>query len=185
MKIYTRTGDDGTTGLFGGGRVPKTHPRIAAYGTVDEINSHLGLARSLLGEHLDSERLDELLDSLQAELFTLGADLATPSGSRAVVPRVSQEQVARLEHTIDQLESELPPLKQFILPGGLPAASAMHVARTVCRRAERLVLEASETEEIAPLASIYLNRLSDLLFVMARWTNRHDPSRENTWSSPS
>ena len=183
MKIYTRTGDDGTTGLFGGGRVSKTHPRITAYGTVDEANSTLGLALSLAVDHPDSERLQSVIGRIQAELFTLGADLATPEDSRAKVPRITADQVALLEKDIDALEQDLPPLKQFILPGGLPAAAALHVARTVCRRAERLVVEASESEEISPFAAVYLNRLSDLLFVMARWTNRHDPARENTWSA--
>ncbi len=183
MKIYTRTGDEGTTALFGGGRVPKTHPRIAAYGTVDETNSFIGLARSLSTGHPEFDRLDELLAAVQEDLFVLGADLATPGDARPSAPRVTMDDVERLEGSIDELEAELPPLKQFILPGGTRTASALHVARTACRRAERLVLAAGESEKLSRAASVYLNRLSDFLFVLARWANRAEGGDERTWPS--
>ncbi len=172
MKIYTRTGDTGTTALFGGDRVGKNHPRIEAYGTVDETNAYLGLARSLLQDQPGAVRLEPLLARLQDDLFILGADLATPSESRAVVPRIDQAHITRLEETIDAFEADLPPLKHFILPGGTSVAGMLHVARTVCRRAERLTVAASAEEAISLEAAIYLNRLSDLLFVLARWVNR-------------
>ena len=182
MKIYTRTGDSGTTGLFGSDRVAKTHPRIAAYGTVDETNSFIGLARSLLSTHPERERVHSILERIQGELFTLGADLATPPDSKAAVPRITLEHVRDLEVDIDSLEEDLPPLKQFILPGGNEPASAIHVARTVCRRAERLVFEAAATEAISEAGSMYLNRLSDLLFVLARWVNLRGGTGETSWS---
>jgi cob(I)alamin adenosyltransferase len=182
MKIYTRTGDSGTTGLFGSDRVAKTHPRINAYGTVDETNSFIGLARSFLNAHPERERVHTILERIQGELFTLGADLASPSESKGAVPRISLEHVRLIEEDIDSLEEELPPLKQFILPGGNEPASALHVARTVCRRAERLVFEASATEAISQAVSIYLNRLSDLLFVLARWVNFRGGTAETKWT---
>lgn len=183
MKIYTRTGDEGTTALFGGDRVSKTDARIAAYGTVDETNSYIGLARSLAANQPGFERLDALLSTIQDELFVLGADLATPSETRATTARVSDQHVARLETSIDSLQDELPELKQFILPGGTPTASVLHVARTVCRRAERLVVAAAESEDISPAATIYLNRLSDYLFVLARWANRLQGGTEHRWKN--
>lgn len=185
MKIYTRTGDKGTTALFGSGRVPKTHPRIEAYGTVDEINSIVGMARSHLTESPNADRIDAYLQELQTELFTLGADLATPPNTKARVARIQDEDVARLERRIDELEVDLSPLKKFILPGGSPAAAALHVARTTCRRAERLLLRAAESEEISPPAPVYLNRLSDYLFVLARWVNRAEGVDETTWDAKS
>ena len=190
MKIYTRTGDKGTTALFGGGRVPKTHPLIEAYGTVDETNSMLGLARAHLKrahlqDDLETGAVDEYLEDIQADLFTLGADLATPAGSKARTVRVDDEAIRLLEQRIDEIDALLPPIKQFILPGGSPAAAALHVARTTCRRAERLVLRASDQEEISSSVLIYLNRLSDLLFVMARWVNHIEGTKESTWSGKS
>lgn len=182
MKIYTRTGDQGTTALFGGGRVSKTHPRIAAYGTVDETNSFVGLARAHAADHPRFDRIDPALSEVQSELFILGADLATPADARAQTPRIDDEHVVRLERGIDELESDLPELKRFILPGGTRAAAVLHVARTVCRRAERLVLTAAEQEPVTPAAPVYLNRLSDYLFVLARWTNRTGGGEEWTWS---
>lgn len=181
MKIYTRTGDDGTTGLFGGGRVPKTHPRIVAYGTVDELNSFLGLARAHLGAEDRSAVLRRLLADLQADLFVLGADLATPSGTKAVVPRIDESHVARLESEIDRLEEDLEPLKRFILPGGSVAGATLHIARTVCRRAERLVIAAAADDDFGTASAVYLNRLSDLLFVAARWTNNVEGREESPW----
>ncbi len=182
MKIYTRTGDEGTTALFGGGRVPKTSLRIAAYGTVDETNSFIGLARSYAADHPEAARLGAMLAEIQEELFILGADLATPADSKARTPRISKKHVARVEQAIDELEEDLPPLKQFILPGGTHAASALHVARTVCRRGERLVLEAADGETLSDAAAVYLNRLSDYLFVLGRWTNRTAGQEERTWN---
>ena len=181
MKIYTRTGDTGTTALFGGDRVGKNHPRIEAYGTVDETNAHLGLARSLLQDQPGAERLIAMLTRLQDDLFVLGADLATPSASRATVPRIDETHIRHLEHAIDAFEADLPPLKHFILPGGTPVAGTLHVARTVCRRAERLTIAASAQEAISAEAAIYLNRLSDLLFVLARWANRQAGIEEAAW----
>ncbi|MEX0822509.1 MAG: cob(I)yrinic acid a,c-diamide adenosyltransferase [Rhodothermales bacterium] len=181
MKIYTRTGDQGTTALFGGDRVSKTDARIAAYGTVDETNSYIGLARSLAADQPGFDRLDAHLSTIQNDLFILGADLATPYEARAKTARVGDEHVARLEESIDSLQDELPELKQFILPGGTPTSSVLHVARTVCRRAERLVIAAAESENISPAATIYLNRLSDYLFVLARWANRVQGGTEHRW----
>ena len=181
MKIYTRTGDNGTTGLFGGDRVMKHHPRIDAYGTVDETNAVLGLARAHLAGQPAAARLDTLLDRLQQDLFVLGADLATPNASRASVPRIDDTHITHLEGAIDSYEADLPALTHFILPGGTPAAAALHVARTVCRRAERLTVAASEDESINTQGAIYLNRLSDLLFVLARWANHQAGVAEARW----
>ncbi len=177
MKIYTRTGDDGTTGLFGGPRVPKTHLRISSYGTVDELNSVLGAARA----DLDNDRqaagrsgldiLDAELERIQKELFLLGADLATPLESKANVARVSEDQVRALEAGIDRMTEQLAPLTRFILPGGSRVAANLHVARTVCRRAERLVVELAAEKKVSALAVTYLNRLSDYLFMAARTAN--------------
>ena len=189
MKIYTRTGDEGTTGIFGGDRVPKDHPRIAAYGTVDETNSLVGLARAHLRAAQDDTspgRLDEVLRRLQEHLFTVGADLATPVGSKPVVPRIEEAHVKQLEADIDAFQQELPELKQFILPGGTPGGAALHAARTVCRRAERLAVRAEAAEgHLNRHALIYLNRLSDLFFVLARWANRQAGEREDRWSPKS
>lgn len=182
MKIYTRTGDEGTTALFGGDRVSKGHPRIDAYGTVDETNSILGIALA----HLTATdgTLPELLERIQDELFVLGADLATPLGSKPVVPRIGTEHIGRLEQDIDTLQEALPPLKHFIMPGGTPAGAALHHARTVCRRAERLTFQAAEDAEINEHALVYLNRLSDLLFVLARTANYEADEPERTWRPP-
>ena len=176
-KIYTRTGDDGTTALGSGERVKKFDRRVAAYGTVDETNAAIGLARVALRPDAPLEaRVDEMLGRIQNDLFDLGADLSVPDrGSElAWEPlRVADSQVDRLEREIDALNSELSPLKSFILPGGSPAAAGLHVARTVCRRAERLMVElASEPDEPVSAAAIkYANRLSDFLFVAARYVN--------------
>ena len=181
MKIYTRTGDTGTTALFGGERVPKSHPRINAYGTVDEANAVLGIARGLLAGQPGSDTLEPLLARLQEELFVLGADLATPLDAKPVVPRITAAYVDRLEHDIDRLEVELPPLKHFILPGGAPGAAHLQLARTVCRRAERHVVETTAHESVNEQGLVYLNRLSDLLFVLSRWVNRQAGLQEATW----
>ena len=172
-KIYTRTGDDGTTGLVTGARVRKTHPRVEAYGAVDEANAALGLARL----HVVEEPLAGMLARIQNELFDLGADLATPEDPQkplAWTPlRVTPAQVTRLEADIDRLNAELSPLASFVLPAGTPAACALHLARTICRRAERGASLLAETpgETVSAPALQYLNRLSDLLFVAARWSN--------------
>ncbi|MDB4878886.1 MAG: hypothetical protein JWL60_332 [Gemmatimonadetes bacterium] len=181
MKIYTKTGDAGSTGLFGGGRVAKDHVRVEAYGDVDELNAVLGMARAV--EMMP--RIDELLVPIQRDLFALGALLATPDtrkmAEHLVKARIDEERIAELEHAIDDGESELEPLHAFIIPGGTPKAAALHVARTVCRRAERHVVRLQHEVELPPLAVIYLNRLSDLLFTLARLANRRAGAGEVTW----
>lgn len=183
MKIYTRTGDDGSTGLFGGDRVEKNHPRIRAYGTVDEVNSSIGVACSALPDTDTFARLKNDLIEVQRQLFVLGADLATPNDSKAVVPRISDAEVRGLEETIDRSEEQLPPLANFILPGGHAAAASLHLARTTCRRAEREVVEAMRVEQLNALAIIYLNRLSDLLFVLARLANHLAEVEDVPWKA--
>ncbi|MFB6247522.1 MAG: cob(I)yrinic acid a,c-diamide adenosyltransferase [Salinibacter sp.] len=180
-RIYTRTGDDGTTSLFGGERVGKGNARIDAYGTVDEANSVVGLARSHLRDQPGAERLDPVLDDVQEELFVVGADLATPVDSKPLVPRVEDDHVSRVEDRIDSFDADLAPLKSFVLPGGSPAGASLHSARTICRRAERLVVQASASTPINETTKVYLNRLSDLLFVLARWANKQAGVREDTW----
>ncbi len=177
MKIYTKTGDNGDTSLFGGGRVSKSSLRIEAYGTVDELNSTIGLSRSFRL----TEESERLCHTIQNDLFVLGADLATPPGSRAKIDRINHDHVIRLEHFIDGLEDTLPKLRFFILPGGTQSASALHLARTVCRRAERKLVEARRQEDISDDCMHYLNRLSDLLFVMARYENHQSGATENVW----
>ncbi|PEN14918.1 ATP:cob(I)alamin adenosyltransferase [Longibacter salinarum] len=184
-KIYTRTGDDGTTSLFGGDRVGKGNARIDAYGTVDETNSVVGLARAHLNGDPGAERLDPVLQEIQDELFVVGADLATPMDAKPVVPRVTDDHVKEVENRIDAFDEELKPLKNFILPSGTVAATQLHLARTVCRRAERILVKASATTTFNETAAHYLNRLSDLLFVLARWANKQSGVREDTWSPTS
>lgn len=183
MKIYTRTGDKGTTGLFGGDRVSKAEARISAYGTVDETNSFLGLARAHLTDALFASATQQLA-RIQDELFVVGADLATPLEAKPFVPRITEPFIKALETDIDCLENDLPPLKQFILPTGIPGAATLHIARTVCRRAERLAVDAASAEELNPLVLQYLNRLSDLLFVMARWVNLKAGVGDTAWTQP-
>ena len=180
-RIYTRTGDDGTTSLFGGERVGKGNPRIDAYGTVDETNSIVGLARAHLQGEPGEEELDPVLSDLQEELFVLGADLATPMDAKPVVERIEEQHVTALEERIDHFDADLPSLKRFILPGGTPVGASLHSARTVCRRAERHIVQASTSTPINEQAIVYLNRLSDLFFVLARWANREAGVREDTW----
>ncbi len=179
MKIYTKTGDQGQTGLFGGPRVSKDHARIEAFGTVDELNSHLGLIRTLP----DASVFDAELRRIQCELFDLGAELATP-GSTA--ERITPAHVAVLEKLIDEHEATLEPLACFILPTGTPLAAAIHVARTVCRRAERRVVTlAAQLDTTIPANAIeYLNRLGDLLFVMARVVNHRAGVPDDPWVHP-
>jgi cob(I)alamin adenosyltransferase len=179
MKIYTKTGDDGTTSLFSGGRVSKTHLRVEAYGTVDELNSILGLARALK-PHPTTE---SWLTRIQHQLFHLGADLATPLDAKSEwVVRMDADTVDSLEKGIDELTAELPELKNFILPGGTPAAAQLHVARTVCRRAERVVVALQEREQVGAQALFYLNRLSDFLFTLSRWENMQAGMAEDKWA---
>src|SRR3954451_16264371 len=172
MKIYTKTGDAGDTGLFGGGRVQKDDARVEAYGDVDELNAVLGMARSIEA----MPRIDEVLVPIQRDLFAIGALLATPDRDKMSVhlqkARIDEARIAELEHAIDEGEAELEPLTAFIIPGGTPKAAALHVARTVCRRAERHVVRLQHEVELPALAVIYLNRLSDLLFTLARVANR-------------
>jgi len=181
MKIYTRTGDAGSTGLFGGGRVSKDDIRVTAYGDVDELNAVIGMARSV--EMMP--RIDEVLVPIQRDLFAIGALLATPDRDKMKQQldkaRIDDGRIAELEQAIDDAESELEPLRAFILPGGTPKAAALHVARTVCRRAERHVVSLQREVELPPLAVIYLNRLSDLLFTLARLANRRAGAGEVTW----
>jgi len=181
MKIYTRTGDDGSTGLFGGDRIQKDHLRIEAYGTVDETNSALGLVRAHIESHPKHAFLDELLHKIQSVLFVLGADLATPNNAKVEVPRIEQSHVDFLEEQIDVLDAQIPQLKHFILPGGSTPASFMHLGRTICRRAERQAVRLSHQDTVNPLSITYLNRLSDFLFVLARWTNHMLELNEETW----
>ena len=179
MKIYTKIGDDGTTGLLGPGRLGKDSLRIDAYGTVDELNAALGVARAA---GLDAGA-DALAARLQDGLFAVGAALADPNPEGRFASAVKSDRVLMLEQQIDTLESELPPLTQFILPGGCPAAAQLHLARTVCRRAERAVVRLSHQsgEHVAPEIVAYLNRLGDLLFVLARAVNRRAGVNDVPW----
>jgi cob(I)alamin adenosyltransferase len=183
VKIYTRTGDTGETGLFDGTRVLKSDARVATYGDIDELNAWLGLARSMLAAQGE---LSEMLVQIQRDLFAVGARLADPS--HKIADRVSKAgigaaDIVRLERWIDMLESLLPPLRRFILAGGGNAGAALHVARTVCRRAERamVAMRAAEEASVEPALLIYVNRLSDLLFVMARVANFRDDRPEIEW----
>lgn len=178
MKIYTKTGDDGTTGLFGGERVQKDALRIETYGTVDELNAILGLAGSFCSDH----EIKDILNGIQNDLFTVGADLATPlSVTNEKIRRIDATMTKHLEDTIDRIEPQLRPLTHFILPGGSKVAAMLHVARNVCRRGERLAVRLSRSEEITREVILYLNRLSDLLFVMARWSNQKEGVFEVPW----
>jgi len=171
-KIYTRTGDDGSTGLVDGSRLGKDALRVRAYGDVDETNSVIGLVRL----HVESRQIDDMLSRIQNDLFDLGADLATPlpeegASDSEYALRMVTEQTERLENELDQLNADLEPLNSFILPGGHPPAAYLHQARTVCRRAERVCVALASKQDINPHALSYLNRLSDFLFVAARWCN--------------
>ena len=171
-KIYTRTGDDGTTGLVDGSRLSKDDIRVRAYGDVDETNSVIGLVRL----HLENRRLDDMLGRIQNDLFDLGADLATTLPKKGDTDseyalRMVPEQASRLETELDALNADLEPLTSFVLPGGSPPAAYLHQARTVCRRAERVCVALAAEQPITPAALTYLNRLSDFLFVAARWCN--------------
>ena len=178
MKIYTKTGDAGQTSLFGGDRVSKDNLRIEAYGTVDELNAFLGLAV----HHCISPDLTARLERVQGELFQVGADLATPAQAKtSYITRLDATPIQRLEKEMDEWETLLPPLTQFILPGGSQAGAVLHIARTVCRRAERRAVALSQREEINPHVIIYLNRLSDWLFMLARLANHRQNMPETPW----
>ncbi|MGQ0720880.1 MAG: cob(I)yrinic acid a,c-diamide adenosyltransferase [Candidatus Eiseniibacteriota bacterium] len=179
MKIYTRGGDGGETSFFGGERVAKSHPRVAAYGDVDELNAALGLAQALGAPPRIRERIEEI----QRALFGIGGEIATPNARARERLRglVDDALVAALEESIDSMEEDLAPLRTFILPGGGPGGAALHVARTVCRRAERSVVALAAASEVRPEVLRYLNRLSDWLFVAARWVNHEEGRSELPW----
>jgi cob(I)alamin adenosyltransferase len=181
-RVYTKTGDDGTTGLVGGERAPKDSARIEAYGTVDELNATIGVVQAALAASPAGPTLGPMLTRVQNELFNLGAELATPDEvRRARSPAVSEKHVARLEAEMDQLNDELPELRSFVLPGGGEVSARLHVARTVCRRAERRTLSLGRSEGISELALVYLNRLSDALFVWGRWAAKAEGQPEPLW----
>ncbi|HET7371768.1 MAG TPA: cob(I)yrinic acid a,c-diamide adenosyltransferase [Gemmatimonadaceae bacterium] len=181
MKIYTKTGDAGETGLFGGGRVPKSHPRVEAYGDVDELNATIGFARAIA----PLARVDDVLLPVQRDLHAIGALLATPNREKMAQhlekARIDENRIRELEQAIDAGDDELEPLRAFIIAGGTPKAAALHIARTVCRRAERRVVQLAHEAEIPQLVIIYLNRLSDLLFTLARVANHRGSVEETTW----
>jgi cob(I)alamin adenosyltransferase len=181
MKIYTKTGDTGETGLFGGGRVPKDHLRVQAYGDVDELNSAIGVARATAPVAF----VDPLLESIQRDLFSLGGHLATPHPEKVrkalEKAELSPDRVTLFEKTMDDAEKELQPLKTFVLPAGTPKAAALHLARTICRRAERSIVALAREEELPELFLIYVNRLSDLLFTLARLANHREGKGDVTW----
>ncbi len=181
MKIYTKTGDTGQTALFGGGRVAKSHPRVAAYGDVDELNSALGLARAAI----PVDFFNSLLESIQQDLFSIGGHLATPDPDKVrkalEKAQLSASRIDLFESTIDAADAESPPLKAFVLPAGCEKAVRLHVARAVCRRAERSVVGLAQGDEVPALFLVYLNRLSDLLFALARLANHRAGIGDVTW----
>jgi cob(I)alamin adenosyltransferase len=185
MKIYTKTGDDGTTGLIGGSRVRKSDPRLDCYGTIDELNAGLGLAVTAADAEPVTRELTEAFRAVQSDLFTIGSHLAVPDESphKANLPPLDEAMVARLEMQIDAAEAELPPLRNFVLPGGTEASARLHLARTVCRRAERLLVDFALDRPVPPVVVTYLNRLSDWLFVQARLCNHRAGVADIPWSS--
>lgn len=180
MKIYTKTGDKGTTSLFGGKRVPKHHIRIESYGTVDELNSYIGLIRD---QKIDKNTFNVLIE-IQDRLFTLGSMLATEPGNEKVkVPQLFEEDITLLENEIDKMNEVLPEMRSFVLPGGHPTVSYCHIARCVCRRAERLAVHLSEIEKVQEIVVKYLNRLSDYLFVLSRKLTQDNKANEIPWKA--
>jgi len=180
MKIYTKTGDKGLTSLFGGKRVPKHHLRIEAYGTVDELNSYIGIIRD---QKIDSDTFNVLIE-IQDRLFTLGSMLATEPGNEKVkVPQLFEEDITLLENEIDKMNETLPEMRSFVLPGGHQTVSFCHVARCVCRRAERLAVHLAEVEQVQNLIVKYLNRLSDYLFVLSRKLTQDNNAKEIPWKA--
>jgi cob(I)alamin adenosyltransferase len=193
MKLYTRSGDDGTTGLFGGGRVSKDHPRVEAYGTVDELNAAIGLAAAEIARARETaggeaaklfDLLAQIFSDLQSRLFDIGADLATPEGSKqeAKILRISDEQVAEVEKWIDEIDAGNAPMKSFVMPGGTELAARLHLARTICRRAERAMIHLRNSEPVSGGAIIYMNRVSDMLFAMARRANKEAGIVDVPWT---
>ena len=190
MKIYTKTGDKGNTGLAGGTRVSKSNPRIMAYGQVDELNANLGLAVSILCEEAADKMLSDIIEvllSIQNDLFIVGSDLADPANaydpSVSRTPRVEKDMVARIENNIDNFESELDPISYFILPGGACESSILHVCRSVARRAEVSIVSLANSDTINETLLVYINRLSDLLFVLARTVNKRKNIKDVAWRS--
>lgn len=178
MKIYTKTGDQGTTALFGGKRLSKADPRIETYGTVDELNSYIGLVR----DQDVNEKRKHVLIEIQDRLFTVGSILATePGNDKVKLPELSEPDIEFLEKQIDAMEDELPSMRSFVLPGGHPSVSQCHIARTVCRRAERLTISLSSREKVRPVIIKYLNRLSDYLFVLSRKMSHELGAEETPW----
>ncbi len=179
MKLYTKGGDDGTTGLFGGPRVLKNDLRVTAYGEVDELNAALGVVMTLVTDNVLSVRLRQI----QSDLFVVGGELATAAGKSALVA-VTMAQAEQLEPWIDEASDAVPPLQNFILPGGTPLSAHLHLARTICRRAERAVVSLTQHEAVNPAVVVYLNRLSDLLFALARWANHRAGVQDIEWHRP-
>ncbi len=179
MNLYTKTGDDGTTGLYGGQRVSKDDLRVASYGEVDELNAVIGLAMT----HVSDDELADILKQLQSDLFSLGGELATPPGGHLSVS-IGASHITRLESWLDRACAETPKLRTFILPGGSPLAATLHVARGVSRRAERSVVSLSRESSLSPHVVIYLNRLSDLLFALARLANHRSGVADIPWIAP-
>lgn len=181
MKLYTRTGDEGETGLFGGGRVPKDHPRVTAYGEVDELNSAIGVVRATQ----PGEFADELLESIQRDLFSIGGRLATVNTGRVAKTLDKVElpdvRITEMEAAIDAATGGLPELRAFVLPAGTPKAATLHLARTICRRAERSLVTLRSDDDVPPIFLVYLNRLSDLLFALARRANHEAGTGDVTW----
>lgn len=189
MKIYTKTGDKGNTGLAGGTRVSKSNPRIMAYGQIDELNANLGLVVAILSEEAANKALSDIIEvllSIQNDLFIVGSDLADPDYRPSVnskTPRVGQDMVTRIENNIDNFESELDPISYFILPGGTSESSILHVCRSVARRAEVSVVSLANSNTINETLLVYINRLSDLLFVLARTVNKRKNIKDVAWRS--
>lgn len=178
FKIYTKTGDKGLTSLIGGTRLPKHHIRIEAYGTVDELNSHIGLLRDVI----DDQNTCEFLIAIQDRLFTMGSQLAAdPEKNKMTLPELFEEDITILEKAIDRMDEVVPEMKSFVLPGGHVNVSYCHIARCVCRRAERAVLKLAENEKVADINYKYLNRLSDYLFMLSRWLTLHYKASEIPW----
>ena len=185
MKIYTKTGDKGTTALYGGNRVSKASARVECYGNIDELNSFIGLAKS----EITDEKVLNQLKKIQFDLFTLGSESATPTdkltlanGKSRLTLMISETEIEELENWMDEYETQLEPLQYFILPGGGKSATALHVCRTVCRRAERSLVFLNESEEVRPELIKYLNRLSDYLFVLARYVSKLNKEKEEYWN---
>ena len=185
MKIYTKTGDKGTTALYGGNRVSKASARVESYGNIDELNSFIGLAKS----EITDEKVLNQLKKIQFDLFTLGSESATPTdkltlanGKSRLTLMISETEIEELENWMDEYETQLQPLQYFILPGGGKSATALHVCRTVCRRAERSLVFLNESEEVRPELIKYLNRLSDYLFVLARYVSKLNEEKEEYWN---